>query len=83
MTFFMFFRTIGTNTGAASTYLQASAYTYYTTPYKILTYSGNSLTNSTNGLASGTYTIPVSYEITGTDTRTSETETAVIRNGIC
>lgn len=62
------FRTIGTNTGAASTYLQASAYTYYTTPYKILTYTGNSLTNSTNGLASGAYTIPVSYEITGTDT---------------
>ena len=65
------FQAIGSNnsnTGASDSYLQASAYTYYSTPYKILKYEANSaLTNSSNEVASASYVIPPAYKITGLD----------------
>ena len=61
------FATVGPNTGTSGSYLQTTAYTYFMTPYKILKYSGNSLTNNSNSAASGSYTIPSSYRIVGVD----------------
>lgn len=55
----------GTQTGAAGTYLQNSAYTYYTSPGSIL--KANSLTTSSNQLSTATYTIPNAYVLTGVE----------------
>lgn len=55
--------TIGPNTGSANTYLQNSAFTYYTTPGRIL--RNNSLTINTNQQSNSIYAIPASYVLTG------------------
>ena len=56
---------IGPNNGSAGSYLQASAYTYYTTPYKIL--KNNDLGLTTNSKADARYTVPVAYKLIGED----------------
>ena len=53
----------GGATGAASTYLQSSAYTYYTSPGLIM--SANNLSTTSNQLTTSTYTIPNAYVLTG------------------
>ena len=58
-------RQIGPNNGSANEYLQASAYTYYTTPYKII--KSTSRLSSSNNQANKEYTIPKSYELIGYD----------------
>lgn len=49
--------------GGSSTYLQNSAFTYYTSPGSIM--RANSLTTTSNQLTTSTYTIPTAYVFTG------------------
>lgn len=51
----------GGSTGNSNTYIQSSAYTWYTTPGLIL--RSNNLSTTSNQLVPGTYTVPASYVI--------------------
>lgn len=53
----------GTKTGTSGTYLQNSAYTYYTSPGLIL--AANTLATNTTQVTTASYTIPNAYVLTG------------------
>ena len=64
-------------TGTAGSYLQAPAYNYYTTPYKILK-SNNNLTTTSNEATNDSYTTPTSYIITGIESVNIENISGII-----
>lgn len=58
-------------TGTAGSYLQASAYNYYTTPYKIMKHNSN-LTTTSNEATNDSYVTPTAFIITGIESANIE-----------
>ncbi|MBE6148080.1 MAG: hypothetical protein E7167_01010 [Firmicutes bacterium] len=62
--------------GQVGTFIQNSAYTYYTSPGAIL--SANNLKNNSNSVATSSYTIPKAYILTGIESLSIKTAWLVL-----